>query len=119
MKFKVSRSSEYGESKSPCEGAYQENFTYVQIRTLGSYQEFDDKFGSREGNWLSKGINHCINEMGYVQREFPLGAIGWFIEINSLEELMKFQKVQGDIIIKKCWENSSIKEIEIYDGYRE
>ena len=41
-----------------------------------------------------------------------------FIEINSLEELMEFQKDYGDVVItdELCGE---MKEIEIYDDYRE
>lgn len=60
-----------------------------------------------------------INERGYIQREFPNDSIGWFIEINSLEELMNFKNRYGDIVITNCWENQNITEIEIYDTYRE
>ena len=41
------------------------------------------------------------------------------IEINSLEELMELQKDYGDIIIKDYFYNKNLKEIEIYDTYRE
>ena len=43
----------------------------------------------------------------------------WFIEINTLEELVKFHEENGDIIIKDCLWNKSYIEIEIYDDYRE
>lgn len=41
-----------------------------------------------------------------------------FIEINSLEELMEFQKDYGDIVITDEF-GGEMKEIEIYDDYRE
>ena len=41
---------------------------------------------------------------------------GGSIEINSLEELMKFIGEWGEIII---WDVGEIPEIEIYNGYRE
>lgn len=42
-----------------------------------------------------------------------------FIEINSLEELMEFQKDYGTIIIMNNIYDGEVKEIEIYDEYRE
>lgn len=41
------------------------------------------------------------------------------IEINSLEELMKFQQEVGSIIIEEFWLNENYLKIEIYDDYRE
>lgn len=41
------------------------------------------------------------------------------IEINSLEELMKFQQEVASIIIEKFWLNENYLKIEIYDDYRE
>lgn len=43
----------------------------------------------------------------------------WFVEINTLEELIKFYEEYGDIIITDCLWNKSYTEIEIYDDYRE
>lgn len=43
----------------------------------------------------------------------------YFIEINSLEELMEFQKGYGKIIIMDNRYGGEMKEIEIYDDYRE
>ncbi len=41
------------------------------------------------------------------------------IEVNTLKELIDFQKEWGDIIIQKGEKNGEIIYIEIYDGYRE
>ena len=46
----------------------------------------------------------------------------WGIEINSLDELLEFQKREGRIIIQdfyKTTENVCLKRIEIYDDWRE
>jgi len=118
VKFKVKRTSLW-DGEQPCNNATEEKYTRFEVRTLNSFEEFDKRFGSNEDKWLSKGINHCINERGYVQREIPDVSIGWFIEINSLEELMKFYKENGELIIRGCWDNPNINIIEIYDDYRE
>lgn len=72
-----------------------------------------------EGNWLSEGVNHKTSK-GRIQREFPDGAEGHFIEINSIEELLEFQKKVGnELIITSAIDNESIPAIEIYNNYRE
>lgn len=44
----------------------------------------------------------------------------WGIEINSLEELMKFKEiVDEEIIITTSPQNNKTPTIEIYDDYRE
>ncbi len=45
---------------------------------------------------------------------------GWFIEINSLEELLEFQKkYDEELVISRDNLNKNLIEIEIYDSYRE
>lgn len=59
---------------------------------------------------------------GSIEREnkiYSATADVWFVEINTLEELIKFYEEYGDIIIKDCLWNKSYTEIEIYDDYRE
>lgn len=41
------------------------------------------------------------------------------IIIKSLEELMEWQKDYLDLIIMNNYDNENLKEIEIYDDYRE
>ena len=67
----------------------------------------------------SEGVNHKTSK-GRIQREFPNGAEGHFIEINSIEELLEFQKKVGnELIITSAIDNESIPAIEIYNNYRE
>lgn len=112
MKFQVSRTSVWG--GRPCEEAYQDEITRFDIRTFGSFEEYDKKFTD---NWTDKGTNHRINESGRIQREFE--ETEWFIDINSLEELIDFKKKYGQIVIENSYENPNITQIEIYDTYRE
>ena len=43
----------------------------------------------------------------------------WFVEINTLDELMKFCDKYGDIVITNSIRNETYKEILIYDDYIE
>ena len=91
----------------------------VEVRYFSSFEEFDKRFSRMEGNWLSKGVNHKMSK-GRIQREFPNGAEGHFIEINSIEELLEFhRKVGSELIITSATNNESIPAIEIYNYYRE
>ena len=47
MKFKVSRTS-IRDDRKPCEEAVKQTYTRVEVRTLGSFEEFDKKFGEIE-----------------------------------------------------------------------
>ena len=94
-------------------------YTKREVRTCSTFEEFDKRFSRREGTWLSKGVNHKTSK-GRIQREFPNGAEGHFIEINSIEELLEFQrKVESELIIASATNNESIPAIEIYNYYRE
>ena len=44
---------------------------------------------------------------------------GWYIKINTLEELLAFENKYGALIISKDWDNQEEMQIEIYDDYRE
>ena len=94
-------------------------YTKIEVRYCSSFEEFDELFSLMEGTWLSKGVNHKMSK-GKIQREFPNGAEGHFIEINSIEELLEFKKKVGsELIITSAFNNESIPVIEIYNYYRE
>ena len=94
-------------------------YTKIEVRRFSSFEEFDKRFSRMEGNWLSKGVNHTTSK-GRIQREFPNGAEGHFIEINSIEELLEFQReVRSELVITSANHNESIPAIEIYNDYRE
>lgn len=94
-------------------------YTKREVRTCSTFEEFDKRFSRIEGTWLSKGVNHKTSK-GQIQREFPNGAEGHFIELNSIEELLEFQReVRSELVITYANDNGSIPAIEIYNYYRE
>ena len=117
MEFLLTSTSGGVENRIP--NAVIKKYTKIEVRRFSSFEEFDKRLSRMEGNWLSKGVNHKTSK-GRIQREFPNGAEGHFIEINSIEELLEFQrKVGSELIITSANHNESIPAIEIYNGYRE
>lgn len=124
MKFLVRKTSDrYNTERPPVKGAVFEWFDKVDIRTARpkDIPAFKDQ---PEDWWYGDGVNH--RELtgprgGFrgIARDFPDGASGWFIEIDSLENLIEFHDKHGSIIIDWCSDNDSIREIEIYDDYKE
>lgn len=117
MEFLLTSTSGRVEKKIP--NTVIKKYTKIQVRGCSTFEEYDERFSRIEGNWLSKGVNHKTFK-GRIQREFPNSAEGHFIEINSIEELLEFQKKVGDeLIITSAIDNESIPAIEIYNNYRE
>lgn len=117
MEFLLTSTSGGVEDRIP--NAVIKKFTKVEVRYFSSFEEFDKRLSWMEGTWLSKGVNHKMSK-GRIQREFPNGAEGHFIEINSIEELLEFhKKVGSELIITSATNNESIPAIEIYNYYRE
>ena len=117
MEFLLTSTSGGDENRIP--NAVIKKYTKREVRTCSTFEEFDKRFSRREGTWLSKGVNHKTSK-GRIQREFPNGAEGHFIEINSIEELLEFQReVISELIITSATDNESIPAIEIYNDYRE
>lgn len=117
MEFLLTSTSGGVENQIP--NAVIKKYTKIEVRRCSTFEEYDKRFSWLEGNWLSKGFNHKTSK-GRIQREFPNGAEGHFIEINSIEELLEFQKKVGDeLIITSAIDNESIPAIEIYNNYRE
>lgn len=114
MKFSVTRTSCYNDKK-PCEGAKKEKCLHVDERTVKS-----PKMLSRvmtEEDWYGTGKNHRV-ENGHIMRDMDTTA--WFIELNTLEELLEFTKKHGQCIISESdWSVKDCPSIEIYDDYRE
>ena len=117
MEFLLTSTSGWVENQIP--NAVIKKYTKIEVRNFSSFEEFDKRLSWFDGNWLSKGVNHKTSK-GRIQREFPNGAEGHFIEINSIEELLEFQrKVGSELIIDYAFNNETIPAIEIYNGYRE
>jgi hypothetical protein len=96
MKFIV---YEHGE---PIVGQTVEEHWWIHRRTLGTFAEFDEKFGHREGAWTSKGRNHRENDKTWrgdrpcVYRE-DLRAVP-VIEFETLDTLAEFLLDSGRVV---------------------
>ena len=113
MEFMIARTSGWSDDK-PCDEAYAKNYMRKDVRTLKSFEEYDNRF---RDNFLDTGINHKINDDGYIEREFEDKA--WFVKIDTLEELLEFTNKYGEIVFGKAYDNDEMNRIEIYDDYRE
>lgn len=120
MKFYVSKTSSYENELQPCEDAFREDYIRIDTRSVDTPVKIPFYKGDEQKanfDWYSNGNNHRV-ENGNLKRDFI--DTGWFIEINSLEELINFKtKIKEKIIISNLYNNESIPEIEIYDSWRE
>lgn len=118
MIFQVVRTSQWNDEK-PFKDCIPIKLTRVETRSFRTPEEFDNKFGDREGKWLNRGINHRVNERGYITRDMVFEDV-WGIEINSIEELIDLQEAVGEeLILRTSMIDNKTPCIEIYDDYRE
>ncbi len=121
MRFQVSRTSEWYGNK-PCEEAYRQKIIRIDERGFETFEEHD-KTLTRDKKWIEEGFNHAIvpaNEQfkkPHIYREFE--DYVWAIDIDTLEDLLKFKEKYGDLVITTSIKNEYINEIEIYDDWRE
>lgn len=116
MKFKISRTSDWDELQ-PCNGAMLEPYMRVDERTTNSPDKISAYRGQPTDWWYEEGENHRV-ENGRIKRDFH--DEGWFIEVNSLEELIKMVDEHGSIIVQPFgYKRCDYYNLEIYDGYRE
>jgi len=85
------------------------------MRTFKTPEDFAKRLGE---DWYVKGQNHR-KVRGGIARDFPDEA--WFVEIDSLDALLRFHEKHGNLVLGGGWYDSAEKypQIEIYDGYRE
>ena len=121
MEFEIVRTSTWRDKK-PCEEAYRKKIIRIDERKFKTFEEHDKRL-PRDKKWLEKGFNHKIMpkndnfDSEHIYREFDDET--WCIKINSLKDLLKLQDKYGDIILSKSSKNYNIRELEIYDDYRE
>jgi hypothetical protein len=113
MKFAIRRTSEWEDRISPCEGAVQLPYIRIDERTVNDPMK--NKYIGED--WYKEGTNHRV-ENGHIKRDFEEKC--WFIEIETLEDLMNLRNREGQpLIIDSSNNNPNIPQIEIYDNYRE
>lgn len=98
----------------PCEEAYKKTYLSIDERTTDDPSKIPaNRFGK---TWFDEGTNHRIED-GRIKRDFEREA--YFIQINTLEDLIKFKDIRGELILSTAYDNPRINSIEIYDDYRE
>lgn len=107
MLFRISRTS-ICEGK-PCDEAISMTTVRIDERGVDDPAKIRAYYGENTDWWYSNGRNHRV-ENGHIKRDFDDEA--WYVEISSLDELMKFIDKYGCIVV-------SLSSIEIYDDYRE
>lgn len=116
MKYLINRVSCY--DKPPCEEAKEEIYIRIDIRNCDCPSKIHMFNGNKklaDKYWFNDGFNHRV-ENSQIKRD--LEDKDWFIELNSIEEINKFVKKYGDIVIKPP-SDSIFYKLEIYDDYRE
>ena len=88
MKFRIKRASADNDEGQPTKYAYSELSDWVQVVSFPTIEEHDKKHKS----FRSEGTNHKVIGDGTIERTFPDYKELWYIDINSLEELISFQK---------------------------
>lgn len=111
MKFGIRRTSEWGDA-SPYKHAVKLPYTRIDERTVNDPMK--NKYIGKD--WYKDGTNHRV-ENGHIKRDFQDEC--WFIEIDSLEDLINIYKQEGQLVITEVYGNPTIPCIEIYDNYRE
>lgn len=107
MEFVVSRVSLWDDDTPPCDGAYKKLTPVRELRTISSFEAFEDKFGE---SFLALGTNHVVTKEGIVRYHSP--RLKWTVKFTSLKQLIEFTNKYGDIILNDG-------SITIYDDYIE
>ena len=109
MEFLIHRTSDYKEKQSPCEKAILKDF----VCTQKSRKSYYDKKPEKLSEWLSEGCNHR-GDGEFLKREMP--AVGWFITLNTLEELLELRKQCGSRLIINGDGLYGVQSIDVYDS---
>lgn len=117
MKFRIDRTSGYEENEAPCDGAFQDTYARVDIRTVCDPAKIYRRETQNTDWWYKEGLNHRVLN-GNIARDYP-GEVGWFMNIDSLEDLLRFADKYGELIIGRSYGDPNLCSIEIYDTYRE
>ncbi|WP_394877026.1 hypothetical protein [Mammaliicoccus lentus] len=114
MKFIIERTSIWDDDFKPLHNTYLSTVNFYHVRTLQSFESFDERFSHREGKFLEKGFDHKINDEGFIQRTEQKQR--WCIDIDEIEQLVELVESNKIIIEKRDYDTPII---EIYDDYRE
>lgn len=123
MTFRVKRTSVWDPNTRPCKEAYSKTTSWrLDSRTVDNPKRLT--FGTTGATWYDEGWDHRVNEDNHIERKLPNHDTEWFVDIETLEDLVAFSEYYGDIVLTWSWAVTDttprdMRVIEIYDGYRE
>ena len=119
MTFTVTRTSHWGDSTPPCDDAYPFTRETWRIEWHAVYSA-DDLPEPERATWYTQGRDHETDSRGFIQRKIPWERKYWRIDIDSLDDLIKFQETHGPLVLRTAFDGEETAcTIEIYDDYRE
>lgn len=123
MKFLIRKTStRFRDSDAPTDGCRKERFTRVHVFVYKSFAEYEKwqkqpfQFPGGSNYRVIRGPRGGAKAIAYDRVD---ACEGWFRDFTTLDELIAFTDAEGQCIIGWCAENSDIRQIEIYDDYRE
>lgn len=114
MRFAIGRTSR-PDDVGPCEEAYRDKCITVDERGADDPAKVPAHRGQSDW-WCERGKNHRIED-GHIKRDFD--GEGWFIDIETLDELLSFIAKYEQAVLGPWYNNPDILRIEIYDDWRE
>lgn len=118
MIFEVVRTSSDGTYnewlKKPCDEAELTEFIEKDFLTSFELERWSHYDIAR---WMEEGMNHQALPDGSYVKEVKRQR--WVVKINTIDELEKFVKKYGHVIVGRPWGGSEMPTLEIYDDYHE
>lgn len=106
----------------PIPGCRQERFTTTSFLTFKSFDEYKKRRGTdfvEDGGTNHRVLRGPRGGATGLAVDYPDAGKGWFIDIDTLDELLKLADGHGALILSRVDGAPDIREIEIYDDYRE
>ncbi|MDR2004131.1 MAG: hypothetical protein LBQ74_13960 [Prevotella sp.] len=116
MKYIIKRTSLFLSEQKPYDEAFLTEEISYDYRCSKTIKEAKDKHWFE--SWYNNTTDH-IEVSGYIRGTEKEKRQCWAINIETLDDLMKFQAKYGSLIITNSYFNNDLLMIEIYDDYRE
>jgi hypothetical protein len=110
MKYKITRTSIFGEKK-PCKEAKEVSVITFTDSTASKLKD------ALVHSWVRRG--NAVQKKGFVRVYSNVKKPIWIVDIPNQEALAEFVEKYGDIVITHSDTDEFPYEIEIYDDYRE
>jgi len=116
MRVWITRTSAYSDEQPLAEsyGLKEGSKPHYDRRTFASFEEYEQRLGEP---FTAKGADHKTTTVaGRPGICRTLAGVGWFLEVETLADLISSLSDFGECVIKMGPDGI---ELEIYDDYRE